>query len=116
MRATYLAVGGADRERVITETWELLLDRRRRGEALKAEILEDACKRICPMWEDDVVSLSAYLTARAYVVIQDSLETVAATATNTCFIKVDDLDEVLSAHAILKEIDELGRAIAIQQE
>jgi len=115
MRSTYLSVGGADRERVITETWRLLRERQSRGEIITPADLENACQRICPEWRDDAMSLAASLTARAYGAMEDSLDDVAAKAAGARKIKVEDLDELLSAHAILKEIDRLSRDIAMRR-
>lgn len=115
MRPTYLSVGGADRERVITETWQLLRERQSRGEIVTPADLENACQRICREWRDDAMSLAASLTARAYGAMEDSLDDVAAKAAGARKIKVQDLDDLLSAHAILKEIDRLSRDIAVQR-
>jgi hypothetical protein len=111
MGSTYLSVGGADRERVITETWELLLQRRERGERLTPADLDNACLKVCPEWRDDAISLTASLTARALGAIEASLDEVAGRASKARRLR-KELEELLSAHAILREIDDLSRELA----
>jgi hypothetical protein len=114
VRSTYLTYGGADRERVIDETWRLLLDRRQRGVQLEVADLERACRRICPEWRDDAMSIATALLAKAHRSVIEAVDTLALTAAEAEGY-VTDVTDVLDARTVLREVEALGAAAALER-
>lgn len=113
MRSTYLTYGGADRERIIAETWQLLLDRRRRGVPLKVADLERACQRVCSEWRDDAMSIATALLAKAHRSVIQAVDSLSLAAERTS--GPIDVSDVLEARAVLREVETLGAAAALER-
>jgi hypothetical protein len=114
VRSTYLTYGGADREQVIEETWQLLLDRRRVGVRLEVADLERACDRICAEWQDDAMSVATALLAKAHRSVIEAVDTLALKAHETGG-SFTDVTHVLEARAVLTQVEALGGAAALER-
>ena len=110
MHSTYLTFGGACRERIISDTWQLLLDRRAAGTRLRLDDLERVCEQISPEWRDDPMSIAAALVARAHGLLLDTVDALPAAEREPA--SAVDISELLEARELRRDLERLTREAA----
>ena len=109
MASTYRSHGGAEREEVITELWEMLVARHRDGLHLGREDLTRAADRINPGWFDDEDSLTGALSGRAYTAVMKAVETISKQVGGESPVNESDLQSLQEAWELHRAIEALDR-------